>query len=160
MTRSCGWNLKWLKGTPLRSLKRSCWYFGNPSRVWIYTTANGYRQALVCTLHLFQCNIVSIGKTVGIYLVAISLSNTTLVCVLFCTTIPTCSLHFHEIVFLYLLLLFFHEFNSDTARKCHVATHKRWLQCTWNSKCPYSIEIHTESSSRNVYTDAGSRFAN
>ena len=33
------------------------------------------------------------------HLVAISLSNTTLV-VHFCTTIPTCSLHFHEIIFI------------------------------------------------------------
>ena len=45
-------------------------------------------------------------KAVGIYLVAISLSNTTLVCVLFCITIPTYSLHFHEIVFILVAIIF------------------------------------------------------
>ena len=56
-----------------------------------------------CTLHDSQCITVSIykkkKKNVGIYLVAISLSNATLVCVLFCTTIPTYFLYFHGIIF-------------------------------------------------------------
>ena len=67
------------------------------------------------TLFLYQTAVV-------IYIVAILFSNTTLVCVLFCTTIPTCSLHFHEIVFCTCCYYFFMILLKCTAREWHVAT--------------------------------------
>ena len=85
-----------------------------------YTNKSSIRKwyiATRCTLHLFNVTLfLYYEKAVGIYLVAISFSNTTLVCVLFCTTIPTYSLYFHEIVFIRVAIIFFHEFNSDTVR--------------------------------------------
>ena len=85
-----------------------------------YTNKSSVRKwyiATRCTLHLFNVTLfLYYEKAVGIYLVAISFSNTTLVCVLFCTTIPTYSLYFHEIVFIRVAIIFFHEFNSDTVR--------------------------------------------